>query len=365
MAAYLALFATRFLRFDRRVRAAKHTLFCLAENRREGEASIRFALASLLRQCPGAAVLLFLSDPSPEIERWLLRFPTVQLRREDWPRELGWNCKAAVLLAALETGADEAVWLDGDLIVSGDLRAWLSTLEDDVLGAAQEVLVASRQGTLWRTRAWGLPPGREIGCTVNTCVIRVTARHRDFLRRWQALLTRPDYRGWQCRPIFDRPFHMVGDQDAFNALLGTAETAGLRLQLLKSGRDIVHNGTTHCFGFRERLARLGRRKALLVHAMDRKPWRIPFCPRPDLGFWLFNILDVEVSAYVAHARSLRAEVGEAYPWLERRSWSARAMVALGLGHDALRGLPYALGCDLARRSGFNRVAERLGLKSRL
>lgn len=344
---------------------AKRTFFCLAEDRLDYEPGLRFAIASLQKAWPGARGLVFRPEPSREFARWLEQYPTLELRGGEWPDGHGWNCKPAALLTALDAGAEEAVWLDSDILVTGNLRGRLEQLDDQVVLVAQELCCASAQGTAWRARAWGFEPAREFGFTINSCVVRVTSEHRELLERWRDLLERPDYRCAQRTAKAERPLHLVGDQDALNALLGSTAGERWQVEVLKSGRDIVHGGPAHCFQSRERWRRLWSRDAVMVHGIDLKPWEVPDGSAQGFGFWFLTVLDLELSAYLGHARTFASLVGRSYFWLERRSWTGRLLVGLGLGHDALRGWPFLIFCQAAKACGFNWLAERIGLVARI
>ena len=342
----------------------REPVVCFFEDRRESEDPLRLAIASLQQHCPGAQTRVFLAHASPEFLDWAARFPSVTVGAPRWSTATGWDSKPSALLSLLDEGWSEVLWLDADVIVNRDLLAELSRWPAATLIAAEEVWFAPRQGTRWRAEAWGLEPGREFGCTVNSCVLRVAPPHRALLEAWRAHLARDDYRAAQRRPGSERPLHLVNDQDALSALLGAQPWSGLAVHLLRSGADIVHNGDARSYSLGERWARLRSGRTLLVHSICLKPWLVPAAGRLDLGFFLFSELDMEASVYVSHARRLRAVASLERRWLERRVAPVWILCIGAFGGDVWRGLPYQIFRTVVRRCGFNWPAGRLGARVR-
>lgn len=331
------------------------TIFCLYEDRADHEIGLRLALVSLARRHPSARVVVFAPKASEELRAWTAGRPGVELDSKRAFGHGGWDTKPQCLLALLDRGADEVIWLDTDLIVTADFLPWMNSLTAEEMVVAQDPTHLPHQGMVNRAVAWGLGKGRDLGVTVNSAVLRVTPGHRELLVAWARLLDRPDYRQAQALHFLNRPYHLAGDQDALGALLGSADFAAARVRVLRSGREILHSGGLLMDSLEGRCFRLVRPffRPLFVHAIATKPWIVlqERAGQAGLEWWLMR-LSCEVSTYVAHARIFRREVGEPCPWLERNTVSGRCLRLLGFGNDALRGLPLVVAIRLAAVCGF-------------
>lgn len=331
------------------------TIICLYEDRLDHEIGLRLALVSLARHHPAARVVVFAPAASDGLRAWIAGRPGVELDSTQAFGHEGWDTKPQCLLALLDRGADEVIWLDTDLIVMAAFLPWMNSLKAGEMVVAQDPTHLPHQGTANRAVAWGLGKGRELGATVNSSVLRVTGRHRDLLAAWVRLLERSDYRQAQALHFLERRYHLAGDQDALGALLGSEDFSALEVHVLRAGREIVHSGGLLMDSLEGRCFRLLRPffRPLFVHAIATKPWIVlqGRAEQTGLEWWLMR-LSAEVSTYVAHARKLNREVDEPSPWLERGTVSGRCLRLLGLGNDALRGLPLVVAIRLAAVCGF-------------
>ena len=338
-------------------RNATAPVFCFYEDRATHEVGLRLALASLLTHSPGSRVVVFAPNATADFRAWLERLPTVRLESRSPVGAQGWNCKPHILLDLLAGGADHVVWLDSDLILQQDCRLFFEALDDTVLVVAQEPPHLPHQGTRARAMAWGLAPGREWGCTINSCVVRAMPRHRDLLLAWCALLQSPEYVRAQGQPFLDRSGHLASDQDALGALLGSAPHATLPVRVLRAGDEIIHSGGLMMYPLGARLKRLrpSPPPPLFLHAISSKPWEVLGEPGHERGWdWWLLRLGQEVSPYVAHARGWRTRIAQPCPWLDYHTFCGRILVAAGLGNDALRGLPLIAAATLVKSLGFRR-----------
>jgi hypothetical protein len=324
-------------------------IYCLAEDRATEEIGLRLALLSLLRSCATAQAVVYRPNPSPAFRDWLARrAPQVRIIPEMPAGASSWNCKPHVLLPLLEAGYSEAIWLDSDLIVTRDPSDVFSGLgPDDVVGT-EEPASSLNQGSALRAAGWGLPPGRSFPVTLNTCVLRVTPEHVPLLRRWRAMLEDPIYTAAQARPLWERPVHLMSDQDVLNALLGGEQFEHVPVRFLRGGVDVIHCGGALGYSLRQRVAGVFRRLPAFLHAIASKPWAV-FTPeyqaRHSRWFNFYRRLLQETSPYVAAARELRADVGLPCPWLGAGSWLGRGLRVAGFGHFALRGLPLTVAAS--------------------
>ena len=314
--------------------------FCMAEDRVE-DTSLRLALLSLRAQCPGVPLTLFRPEPSAAFRRWLREFPQVTLADQRLPGATNWNCKPHVLLALLDQGCTEVIWLDSDLAFTKPFTYLFDGLSPEAMVVSEDLRFALPQGTLRRTQGWNLPVGKVYPATVNSCVLRVTPAHRPLLARWCELMATPQYQEAQGKWVGERPCHLRGDQDLLNALLGSQEFAGVPVRFLECGRDIIHcSGWGRSYSTRERLRGLFSPLPPILHNPSQKASDVldsSAATRPRTAFT--ERLFLEISPYLTLARRYEAALAPQTAWLHYRTPLGSLLRALGCGHYALAGLP--------------------------
>jgi hypothetical protein len=322
--------------------------FCLSEDRADHETGLRLAILSLAKYCPGASTYVYKPPSASSFAEWVRGFPQVTWFPHRPPQSNGWNCKPHALKPLLDRGHREAVWLDADIVVTRDCRGIFEALDESVLAATQEPASLGYQGTALRTRGWKLELGRELPFTLNSSVLRVTSHHISLLDRWIDLLNRSEYIACQQLPLEERQIHMAGDQDVLNALVGSAEFAGIPLHVFRSAVDIIHAGGGLGYSTGERLRGVFRRKPTFIHATAGKPWLWlggePYWSRQDFFCWHRRLLQ-ETSPYLFEARRYRSQLGEDSRWMDWRTGTGTVLRLVGFGHFALRGLPIAVAAS--------------------
>jgi hypothetical protein len=318
-------------------------IFCIAEDRKTEEGSLRLALLSLLRHQPEATVYLYRPSPTEDFLQWLQLRPQVKLISE-WPGTSGWNVKPQALLGVLDRGHDHAIWLDSDTIITRPLDHFFAGLSAETLVVTEDMATAYPQGTAVRTRGWGLAVGREFPVTMNSCLLRVTPAHTSLLRRWNELLGRADYLAAQKLPTYERPPHFYGDQDVLNAVAGSQEFAAIPVHYLRRGMDVAHTGGARTYTLRERIRGMFQPAPPVLHSQWAKPWIALNPNSKELSgrFWVFHRVILEASPYMAVARQYRDVIGGDTAWLAYASMAGLFVRALGFGHVPLQGLPLTL-----------------------
>ena len=220
---------------------------------------------------------------------------------------------------------------------------------------AEEFAWGQLPGSGARTRAWGLRPGRFLETTVNTGVLRVTEGHRALLEDWERLLAREDYRDAQSRHATERPVHLVGDQDALTALLGSEPYSDFRLHLLRRGHDIAQCAGPSGFTPVERIASLPTGVPPLLHAVGVKPWQHGARWRYDTGRMgrmraAYEDLHSRLSPYTIVARTLAVEAGVSADPYAPRNRVERGLLRLGGRRPQLPELPVAIADSFVRRA---------------
>lgn len=333
------------------VESAVRLTACLHEDRTFNLVGLKLAVLSLSRHCPGMPILV--SCPNQErLQPWLDTQPHVRLVSVPGLANRGWNVKPTVLLHCLALGYSDLVWIDSDIIVSADFRQRFSCYSDETLISSQESYWEQQQSSTIRTVGWGLKPGRIVPTVINSGICRVTLKHIKLLETWQALLNHPAYIQVQQQPYYDRPVHMVGDQDSLTALLGSTEFADVPLELLERGVDILQCFGASGFTPTERLRSLfSKTKPMFVHAIARRPWNRSALPseiwQVDEPFTqrlrsYLDYLHLELCPYLDLASEYREQLGEDAAWMTLKSKPAKILRRLSLGNSALQAFPLAL-----------------------
>jgi hypothetical protein len=326
--------------------------FCLAEDRPPHEAALRIAVASLVRHCPEAEVVVYRPAATEDFRTWVKKLsPHISLIDQVPEAARSWDCKPYALLPLLRT-RPEVIWLDSDIIVTRNCARLFAGLDADTIGVSQEQISSKNQGTEYRTLGWNLPIGRRFARTINTCVLRVTPDHIPLLERWRDLLTDERYSRYQSLPFHERPVHFLGAQDALNALLGSREFAAIPIYWIRTGRDVIHSGGALAYSLGERLMGLFRPIPYFVHGQGTKLWwafNENSLKENQSAWWFFRRLLLETSPYFAEAKAYRDAIGMPCEWMEYSTLLGQLNRCLGLGHFAFRGLPLTFAATIVDR----------------
>ena len=225
----------------------------------------------MLLDCASSSVVRALSHA---FDAWLHAQPNAS--RVELTNVTGttWNIKPSVLLELLDSHPD-VVWLDSDIIVAGDIER---SPQRPAAGCSR-----CRRGNLLgsapRRRFQDLVRGgwsRHAHLRLHHQQRRASCHARSSARCWRRgsrCSPIPAYLQAQAGPWYERPLHMVGDQEALTGLLGSAEFAHLPIRFLQRGSVIAQ-----CFG-PAGLHAVGAGAGplctggpALIHAMGPKPW---------------------------------------------------------------------------------------------
>jgi hypothetical protein len=326
----------------------------LHEDRADHAIGLKLAVSGLARHAPRWKVLVHCPKLGRDVHEWIAKQPNASLVRLGDVGSVGWNVKPLVLGRLLDDYKD-IVWIDSDILLAGPVDAFFDDIEDDLLLATEETRWGQRQGGDLRTKAWGLTPARVFETTINSGVLRVTQHHRHLLRAWQTMLSHPMYRLAQSRPWYERPIHMVGDQEVLTALLGAVEFGRLPVQLLRRGRDIAQSFGPAGFTPAERLRSLFGGFPPFVHAMGPKPW-LPEGGSRDMShlrsmaLTRYRSLASELSPYTLTALDYSGVDGIDLEWTRPRSTVGKLVRTVFSSNPALSGFPLAMIDHVARAS---------------
>lgn len=332
---------------------SQHSVVVVHEDREHCIPGAKLAVLSLRERCEHLPLAMSCPSPPPAFEAWLGRQAGVSLVRYPETQFCAWNVKPTVLLRLLSAGFQEVIWVDSDIIAAGDALTTLTRMSGITFGGTEETYWGQNQGGIARTVAWGLKPGREMPCTVNSGVLRVTQEHLPLLRDWETMMRHPVYVRAQSLPWYERPLHMIGDQEVLTGLLGSDHYSHVPLALLRRGIDIAQCMGPSGFTPGERLRSVRHGLPPLVHSMGYKPWtRTPKPPALKANAWsmrtYYDYLHMELSPYVAVARRYREQLDEPTGWMDLSSLPARLLSAAVLRQPALEEFPLAL-IDAATR----------------
>lgn len=309
-------------------------IFTTYEDRPACLVGLKILVRSLARHLPAARIRIWCPVGEPEFADFLSWAETQENVLPFTGRALrgtGWNVKPSVLLYEFEQGAEEAIWIDSDIILGGDPRSFLQADRCTLIATAGMRWDETEHGTARRTAALGLEVGRDIPGIVSSSIVRVTREHRGLLEAWARLLQAPEYLHWQKQPFWGRPAHAAGDQDVLMGLLGAAEFSWIPVKYIPSGRGIAHCFFSVGYTTMERLHNSFRGAPPFVHAPSPiKPWNAA------------PVLSVEISPYPWVAARYRDEIGDSMEWTHPRSTAGRLLHALFLGEPNLRGLPLSM-----------------------
>lgn len=310
---------------------------CIFETRASLATPLRLVLLSLSAHQCRFPIHLFYTAADDAFAEWAGQFSNVTLHRESPVAAEGWDTKPTLLRHLLRHGENDVVWLDSDIIVAASIDALFSNVPHEVFVGTEEFCWAKHQGSLIRTRGWGLPVGRDIPVTINSGVLRATTAHLDLLDRWAELLKDERYIEASKIDWQQRPMHLLTDQDVLTALLGADEFRDIPLAFLQRGRDIAQCINADGFTIGERLMCL-RRPPYFYHAQRPKPW--------DNTRERYRA-DLVVSPYTAEARKYRDRLeGCDTSWMDLDTGATRIMRRM-LPHPVFQGAPYTLAQTLS------------------
>jgi hypothetical protein len=326
---------------------------CIYEDRAKNLIGVKLTVLSLARHCPTLPIIIICPQPPAAFRHWAESLSNVKLISDENLGVSGWNVKPTILLDRLSEGYTEVVWIDSDIIINNDFRQHFENLDEHTLLTTQDNYWGQQQGGTHRTVTWGLTPGRTFSTTINTGILRVTPQHIDMLKEWQKMLNDPGYMEAQRQPLYNRPLHMLGDQEVLTALLGSVEFSHVPVKMLRRGIDIAQ-----CFGPAgytptERLQSLITGEGLppFVHSMGYKPWQMTpsaaAIENSNDSFkkrlrTYYSHLHLQLSPYTSIAREYRKEIEEDAPWMDVKSFAGRLFEILSNSHPILQGFPLAL-----------------------
>jgi hypothetical protein len=323
---------------------------CVAEDRSSCEPGLKLLLLSLCRYTNNIAIIVFYPAADQQFLDWAreLNPEKIAINTTPLPGAHSWNVKPQALLEVLRKGREEVVWIDSDVIVTGDILPTFRALELSTLVVTEEALWVpwrDDSGGL-RARLWGFPVKRSFPFSFNTAVLRVTQAHVPLLERWKTILESPEYLRAQEQPWDRRPFHMFSDQEVLTALLSSGEFDKVPIKILRRGTGIIQYFVPYGFTLAERATCMIRGMPLFIHSQCVKSWQVSTDgSKPKNLPQIIKAVYQDLSPYTLVAKTL---VTPTEAWMRPRHKLSLALQKLGFGYAPLVGLPIAAAMDLHR-----------------
>jgi len=324
---------------------------CSYEDRAEAMDSLILMAESLCAADRGVSLHLTVPEAPDSVRAWARGRPEVVLSTARPEGVTGWDVKPWLLLQELNEGRPEALWLDDDIIVTGEISSLVRQFPRDSLILAEEWV---RAEAVPASQFWGMPAGRKIP-VVNNCFVRTTQVHRPFLERYLEMAHDPRYRATQLLPIERRPQHLMHDGWLLLALLQSEEFSYVDFACIRRGRHIAQCAGSSGYRPVDRLLDMFRGLPPLIHGLGRKPWQ---SGREGSRIHRFLLdLATDVSPYVLAARRVARGIGMTPDWLEARTRTGAVLRGLTAGHPGMAGLPlasiHAVGVKISQMMGLN------------
>ena len=327
---------------------------CVHEDRPRATVGIRLLALSLERHCPGLNLIVSAPNATEEDAAWLHNRHNVELIDIPELDGEGWNAKPVMLRRLLDMGHGSALWMDSDIVAHRDFRHMLDGLSDrHVVVSQAEYWDLYQEGSL-RAELWGLRVGRSLPYLASSGFLLVTSRHAELLEAYRILLNDQHYRRVQRLHQYERPVHMIGDQDVLTALLASARFSDLPIRYIKRGGEMALTVGPPGYTIMERLANLGRGLPPLIHCGGLKPWDAESADAPPGQGWSwYDRWYMETCPYAWVARSYREDLGNVangpIVGLDPEALPSRLCRALTFDSPNMQGMPQTVFHTIAKR----------------
>jgi len=337
----------------------KRSIVCIAEDRPNALVGVALLLDTLhfnsgiINQI---RVNLYIPLPQSQVEALIgvsrLSRPYINLVTTIASHAKRWHVKPHLLLQCLKT-AEEVLWIDSDIIVSGAISSiFPGVLPLGDLLIAEEPRISQHRGGNERTKAWGFPIGRSLPFSVNSGVLRCTRAHSVLLDRWGACLKNPKYLAEQSKPTMSRRMHLLSDQEVLSALLGSVEFQSTDLRYIRADSQIIQlYGAAGYTPLGRIMNSMSNAHPLFIHAMGKKPWE--YRETPSLlktPRRYYDALVAELSTYTLFVGGVSTFRENLAPdWSSRKSIAGWLLRNVALRNPNLAALPLAIVEAAVRR----------------
>lgn len=314
--------------------------FVTYEDRKSEVIGIQLLILSLAQ--PGGdpfRLIVYCPKAFSEFRRWATAYPSVEVRESDFLPMRGWEVKPTLLLQLLDEAIPQPIWIDADIMVSRPLQAkWFDLAPGQILTSSD--YCSNSNVYVDRARQSKLITARRLPLSLNSCILRVCADHRELLKAWEHRMTFDDFQFGQRNRDLWRPANLSSDQDVLWSLLISRDFAHVPVRQLQSGVDVAQSWGLFEFPshFRLRAALLGLPP--FVHAAGAKPWRLT-------GTGIGRAV-AELQPYTAVARQYVKQIPSVADWVKPRSKLGRALHLSCLGSTTLSLIPLQIAAFFYR-----------------
>lgn len=320
---------------------------CIAEDRASCEPAVKLLILSLNAHSPGTKVSLFFPPATPDFISWIAAFPSVKLEHGCATQGCGWNVKPKVIQYLLDSGFEEVIWIDSDILVTRNIWRVFADLDPGTLVITEHTLAEERDDRNGRrARMWGFPVGRTFPTAFSSGVVRATRCHARLIERWWELLQCDSYLSAQNLGWYERPVHLLGDQDVLTALLTSSEFSNIPFRVLRRGFEIIQFDGVWGYSVPERIVNLLGWGPTFIHAGAAKPWLVNWRSNGVRDY--IKMLYLDICPYTVAALRYRPRLQSDTSWMRPHFMAAKIQRRLGCDYPPLVGIVMAFFAHVAR-----------------
>jgi len=321
------------------------TLIVTYEDRTSAVQGVEVLARSLLVHSPQMKIKVY--SPLESLRDLAVTLPNLEFIYTDKLIGRGWNVKPTVLMWALEDNVKSVIWLDTDIVISGDIGNLCKKVKIGSIAVGQEFSSKSHIGGKIRAEGWNLKIGRLIPYHVNSGSVQVDISHKGLIAHWNRLLDSAEYQSYQHTPG-PRPPAFTGDQDALWALLVSEDFSTVPVHYFKVGSDMLIHCGARGFQIKDRMRNIIYSRPTFVHMLGKyKPWSFNTIPSKSTDPNAYrHAVCFELSPFHKACEVISQSMNHP-DWMLRRTKTAKFWNAFFIGNVALRGLPMALISALA------------------
>jgi len=298
---------------------------------------VKLLALSLQAYSPGVPLHLFApSEKMSDVFRdWVAsRAPHVHIKDIPPGTGHGWSAKPFVLRDMLNDGHREVLWMDSDIIVTKDIRPRFAGLPENTFSVSGQPGASDAE----RATVWGFAIRRSLVTSINTCLIRATAKHMPLLHTWIRLTQERKFVGAQRLEFSRRPAPLYGDQDLLEGILISDALPAIdqpELDYIWHGTEILHGGAVSL----KQLMSTSYELPMFVHGHGLKPWNLQYIAGARRQKLKYVCLELSLFCWVAKRYAAALDEPTLNLWIHPRSVVGILSQVLTGNHPYLRQVP--------------------------
>lgn len=307
---------------------------------------LKLLCLSFSKHCPDEHLKLFFPEIPLVFIEWIEQKQLRNIELIEIESEVsGWSVKTELLINCLEQGFEEVIWVDSDIILTGDIIQIVDQQKDEsIILANCPGISDERRATIWKLKVC-----RSFDFLINTCFIRVTSYHKELLSAWRSLIYSPKFQSIQRTKFKNRPSYLFGDQDLLEGLLMSEDFCSIPVNFTRHGHEIIH--ASNIYSIRDRLKvvfnylKTGK-YPVMFHAHGIKPWML--IHRKSSSSNLSDVL-VELSPFIKAATPYKDLLESDTTWIKPRTLLGKLCNLISFYNPHLRGIPILIFIRLRDR----------------